>query len=70
MKIVLIKRIAFLTALWTAGNVAGIAGYNRFVPVMPVPRTAYASAMSEEERALQRADRSPAGFAGEAEKTT
>ena len=56
MKIVLIKRIAFLTALWTAGNVAGIAGYNRFVPVMPVPRTAYASAMSEEERALQRAE--------------
>ena len=56
MKRYLIKRIALLTALWTAGNVAGLAGYNRFVPVMPVPRTVYASAMSEEERALQRAE--------------
>ena len=56
MKRNLIKRIALLTALWTAGNAAGLAGYNRFVPVMPVPLTAYASAMSEEERALQRAE--------------
>lgn len=56
MKRDLVKRIALLTALWTAGNASGITDHSRFIPVMSSPRTVYASALSEEERALQRAE--------------
>ena len=56
MKRDLIKRVALLTAIWTAGNAAGITDYNRFLPVMPAARLVYAASMSEEERALQRAE--------------
>ena len=49
------KRIALLTALWTAGNMAATAGFNQFTSVATLPQTAYA-ATSEEERALQRAE--------------
>ena len=49
------KRIALLTALWTAGNVAATAGFNQFTSVVTLPQTVYA-ATSEEERALQRAE--------------
>lgn len=50
------KRIALLTALWTAGNMAATADFNQFTSVANLPQTAYAAAMSEEERALQRAE--------------
>ena len=50
------KKIALLTALWTAGNAVGITDYNRIIPVLPAPRLVYAASMSEEERALQRAE--------------
>ena len=49
------KRIALLTALWTAGNMAATAGFNQFTSIANLPQTAYA-ATSEEERALQRAE--------------
>ena len=49
------KRIALLTALWTAGNMAATAGFNQFTSFATLPQTAYA-ATSEEERALQRAE--------------
>ena len=49
------KRIALLTALWTAGNMAATAGFNQFTSVVTLPQTVYA-ATSEEERALQRAE--------------
>ena len=51
----MVKRIALLTALWTAGNMAATADFNQFTSVANLPQTAYA-AMSEEERALQRAE--------------
>ena len=49
------KRIALLTALWTAGNMAATADFNQFTSVANLPQTVYA-ATSEEERALQRAE--------------
>ena len=52
----MVKRIALLTALWTAGNMAGATGFNQLTSVMTLPPTAYAAAISDEERALQRAE--------------
>ncbi len=56
MKKALAKRIALLTVLWMAGHAGGVTDYNRFSTVIPELRAVNAAGMSEEERALQRAE--------------